>query len=134
MKYATALAEWLEPYHNHARPPAAVLLAEAAKQTEPRPRGTEPSSKNGNGMHVNGGSKKEDEPPAVKEPPEIVSRFFDGQSGSLIVWFSCLKTRQHRYEGKIQGSQGQAFSHGSPSCGDSYAGGQPRFKLQRAQY
>ncbi len=34
VNYADSMAEWLEPYHDHTRPPPHVVLAEASKQTE----------------------------------------------------------------------------------------------------
>jgi len=78
LDYATALAEWLAPYHDHVRPPPSAVLAEAAKQTELKTgfplRGVELPPKNG---ATNGHTKKEEEPPAVKEPPEIVVQYFD---------------------------------------------------------
>jgi len=73
--YVTALASWLEPYHNHTRPPAAAILAEAAKST-----GAKLSNKSVNPPNessVNGHTKKEVEAPSVKEAPEIISKFFD---------------------------------------------------------
>lgn len=77
MDYGSALAEWLEPYHDHARPPPAVVLAEAAKQTEIKTghplKGVRLPQ---NGTSTNGNGKKEEAPP-VKEPPELVSQFFD---------------------------------------------------------
>ncbi|TFK76275.1 actin cytoskeleton organization protein [Pluteus cervinus] len=73
--YAKALADWLEPYHDHVRPPPAVVLAEAAKQTELKTgfalRGIEIPPLNGNG---NG--KKDEEAPAIADPPQEVVEFF----------------------------------------------------------
>jgi N-terminal acetyltransferase B complex non-catalytic subunit len=78
LNFADALASWLEPYHTHARPPPAVVLAEAAKQTE---RKTGHTSKNLDSLPRNGsatnGRKKDEEAPAVKEHPEILTVFFD---------------------------------------------------------
>ncbi|KAF8651484.1 hypothetical protein AX16_004782 [Volvariella volvacea WC 439] len=75
VEFATALADWLEPYHNHTRPPPAVVLAEAAKQTELKTgfplRGVEIPPLNGNN------TKKDEEAPPITEPPEIVIVFFD---------------------------------------------------------
>lgn len=75
--YADALTEWLEPYHDHVRPPPAVVLAEAAKQTELKTghplKGVEIPLQNGN---FNG--KKDEEAPPIKEAPELVSKFFEG--------------------------------------------------------
>ncbi|KAJ3517170.1 hypothetical protein NLJ89_g669 [Agrocybe chaxingu] len=84
VEFATALADWLEPYHNHARPPPAVVLAEAAKQTELKTghplKGVEipPLPLNGNGHH-----KKDEEPPAVQEPPQAVVTYFEGLTTRL---------------------------------------------------
>ncbi|KAJ7632694.1 actin cytoskeleton organization protein [Roridomyces roridus] len=78
VNYATALADWLEPYHDHARPPPSVVLAEAAKQTELKTghplKGVEIPPKNGS---TNGSTKKDEEPPAVTDAPEVVVRYFD---------------------------------------------------------
>jgi hypothetical protein len=75
VEFARALADWLEAYHDHARPPPHVVLAEAAKQTElktghplkglqitPPPNGTD--------------SKKDQEPPAVTEAPALLNQYF----------------------------------------------------------
>ncbi|KAJ7774915.1 actin cytoskeleton organization protein [Mycena metata] len=78
--YATALANWLEPYHDHARPPPSVVLAEAAKQTELKTghplKGVEIPPKNGNGS-TNGSVKKDEETPPITDAPELVLRHFD---------------------------------------------------------
>ncbi|EGN93256.1 hypothetical protein SERLA73DRAFT_172175 [Serpula lacrymans var. lacrymans S7.3] len=75
--WATILGDWLEPYHDHTRPPPAVVLAEAAKQTEKayplKGHVTPPVSDSAS----NGHSKKEEEAPAVKKAPEAVANFFD---------------------------------------------------------
>ncbi|KAF7363508.1 Actin cytoskeleton organization protein [Mycena sanguinolenta] len=80
VNYATALANWLEPYHDHARPPPSVVLAEAAKLAEQKTghplKGVEIPPKNGNGS-ANGSSKKEEEAPPITDAPELVVRFFD---------------------------------------------------------
>ncbi|KAF8910991.1 actin cytoskeleton organization protein [Gymnopilus junonius] len=76
VEYAHALIDWLEPYHNHCRPPPAVVLAEAAKQTELKTghplKGIDIPPLNGNGHH-----KKSEEPPAIHEAPEVVVKYFD---------------------------------------------------------
>jgi len=76
VKFASALADWLEPYHDYTRPSPAVVLAEAAKQTEiktGRPlKGVDLHALNGSST-----PKKDEEPPAVTEPPEVVTKFFD---------------------------------------------------------
>lgn len=85
MNYATALADWLEPYHDHARPPPSVVLAEAAKLAEQKTghplKGVEIPPKNGNG-NANGSAKKDEEAPPITEAPELVVRFFDGTNAS----------------------------------------------------
>ncbi|TBU65814.1 N-acetyltransferase B complex non catalytic subunit-domain-containing protein [Dichomitus squalens] len=74
--YATALSEWLTPYHDYARPPPSAVLAEAAKLTEQKTghplKGLEipPEAANGH-------AKKDEEPPAVVEPPAAISKYFD---------------------------------------------------------
>ncbi|KAL9715211.1 mitochondrial distribution and morphology [Leucoagaricus gongylophorus] len=75
-QFAIALADWLEIYHNYARPHPLFVLHEASKQTQLKTghplKGFEtPPSFNGNGP------KKDDEPPACIEPPEVVTHFFD---------------------------------------------------------
>ncbi|KAG5635534.1 hypothetical protein H0H81_010946 [Sphagnurus paluster] len=74
--FATALADWLEPYHDYTRPPPAVVLAEVAKQTELK---TGYPLKGVNIKVLNGptSTKKDEEPPVVTDPPELVTRFFD---------------------------------------------------------
>jgi N-terminal acetyltransferase B complex non-catalytic subunit len=79
--YASALADWLEPYHDHARPPPAVVLAEASKMAEAKTgyplKGVE-VPKNGNTTPTNGSAKKDEEAPPVVDAPELVGQFFDG--------------------------------------------------------
>jgi N-terminal acetyltransferase B complex non-catalytic subunit len=80
LDFTVALADWLEPYHDHLRPSTAAVLAEAAKQTE---------LKTGHplkGLDIplpapgtNGHGKKDEEAPPVKEPPLSVPKFFDGK-------------------------------------------------------
>ncbi|KAJ6502477.1 actin cytoskeleton organization protein [Mycena sanguinolenta] len=80
LNYATALADWLEPYHDYARPPPSVVLAEAAKLAEQKTghplKGVEIPPKNGNG-NTNGSAKKEEDAPPITDAPELVVRFFD---------------------------------------------------------
>ncbi|KAJ6630878.1 actin cytoskeleton organization protein [Mycena sp. CBHHK59/15] len=80
INYANALADWLEPYHDHARPPPAVVLAEAAKLAELKTghplKGVEIPPKNGNGT-ANGSAKKEEEAPPVTDAPTLVLKYFD---------------------------------------------------------
>lgn len=78
LEFSTGLSEWLGPHHDYIRPPAATVLAEAARQTELKighqPKGLT-FSENGSS---NGSSKKDEEPPVVQDPPDIVLTFFDG--------------------------------------------------------
>lgn len=78
MEWATALGNWLEPHHNHTRPPPHVVLAEAARQTELKTglplRGVDLKALNN---AANGPSKKDEEAPPIKEFPELVVKFFD---------------------------------------------------------
>lgn len=77
MRFADALATWLEPYHDHIRPPPAVVLAEAAKQSELKTgfplKGVEIPT---NGAALS--TKKDGEPPAVSEPPPEIESFLEG--------------------------------------------------------
>lgn len=85
--YAAALAGWLEPYHDYTRPPPAVVLAEAARQTELKTghplKGVDLQSLNGN---TNGNGKKDEDPPAVTEPPELVLKFFEREPDTYLLW------------------------------------------------
>lgn len=78
MEYTHALVDWLEPHHNHCRPPPAVVLAEAAKQTELKTghplKGIDIPPMNGNGHH-----KKNEEPPAIVDAPEVVVKYFESK-------------------------------------------------------
>jgi N-terminal acetyltransferase B complex non-catalytic subunit len=73
-EFASAIAEWLEPFHNHIRPSPATVLADAMKQNELKTgkplRGIELPAEND--------STEQKEPPQVMPPPEIVTAFFDG--------------------------------------------------------
>ena len=80
LNFTAALAEWLEPYHDHLRPSTAAVLAEAAKQTELK------SGHPLKGLDIplpspgtNGNGRKDEEAPPVKEPPILVPDFFDGE-------------------------------------------------------
>ncbi|KAH0827176.1 N-acetyltransferase B complex non catalytic subunit-domain-containing protein [Lanmaoa asiatica] len=78
LDWATALGDWLEPHHNHVRPPPAVVLAEASRQTELKTgfplRGVDLHARNGD---ANGHPKKDDEAPPIKEAPGLLTVFFD---------------------------------------------------------
>jgi N-terminal acetyltransferase B complex non-catalytic subunit len=73
-EFASAIAEWLEPFHDHVRPSPATVLADAMKQNELKTgkplRGIE--------LPVEDGSNDQKEPPQVTPPPETVTTFFDG--------------------------------------------------------
>ncbi|KAJ3999153.1 actin cytoskeleton organization protein [Lentinula boryana] len=74
ISYIDSLAEWLEPFHDYVRPPASVVLADVAKNTELKTglplRGVDiPPPQNGHG-------KKEEETPPITDVPEVVAGFF----------------------------------------------------------
>jgi N-terminal acetyltransferase B complex non-catalytic subunit len=83
IEYINELANWLEPYHDYARPPPAVVLAEAAKQTQLKTghplKGIEIPPTNGTNGH-----KKDEEPPAVQEAPAAVVKYFEGMNHLLV--------------------------------------------------
>ena len=74
-EFTSAIAEWLEPFHDHVRPSPATVLADAMKQNELKTgkplRGIE--------LPVENGLNEQKEPPQVTPPPEIVTTFFDGK-------------------------------------------------------
>ncbi|KAG8217714.1 N-acetyltransferase B complex non catalytic subunit-domain-containing protein [Butyriboletus roseoflavus] len=78
LDWATALGDWLEPHHNYVRPPPAVVLAEASRQTELKTgfplRGVDLQAPNGD---ANAHPKKDEEAPPIKEAPSILTVFFD---------------------------------------------------------
>ncbi len=78
--YASALSEWLTPYHDYARPPPSVVLAEAAKLTEQKTGHTLKGLELPPDAATNGNGKKDEEPPAVVEPPASISKHFDGEA------------------------------------------------------
>lgn len=73
-EFTSAIAEWLEPFHDHVRPSPATVLADAMKQNELKTgkavRGIE--------LPVGNDSNEQREPPQVTPPPDIVTTFFDG--------------------------------------------------------
>ena len=74
-EFASAIAEWLEPFHDHIRPSPATVLADAMKQSE---------LKTGKPLRnieipAEDGSNDQKEPPQVTPPPGIVTTFFDGE-------------------------------------------------------
>lgn len=76
--YVTAVADWLEPYHNYTRPSPAAVLAEAAKQTSAKSSTKGVQLNLQNGSTTNGHTKKEMEAPPLKDAPEVIPKFFDG--------------------------------------------------------
>ena len=84
--FADALTQWLGPHHDFLRPPAAAVLAEAARITEQKTggqlKGVVPPPNGSTNGHTN--YKKDEEPPAIKEPPQLAFTFFDGTSSSCI--------------------------------------------------
>lgn len=80
--FVRELSDWAEPHHDYTRPPPAVVLAEAAKVSEQRTghplRGIEIPPLPANGS-TNGNWKKDEEQPPVKDAPELVLNFFDGE-------------------------------------------------------
>ena len=83
------MADWLEPYHDYSRPPPAVVLAEAAKQTELKTghplKGIEIQPINGTNGH-----KKDESPPAIQEPPVPVVKYFEGIFSILLLMLSTI--------------------------------------------
>ncbi|OBZ75813.1 N-alpha-acetyltransferase 25, NatB auxiliary subunit [Grifola frondosa] len=77
LDYATALSDWLSPYHDYTRPPPSAVLAEAAKQTELKTGHPLKGLELPPDALTNGHSKKEEDPPAVTEPPEVVTKYFE---------------------------------------------------------
>ncbi|KAF9792094.1 actin cytoskeleton organization protein [Thelephora terrestris] len=78
-EFTSAIAEWLEPFHNHVRPSPTTVLADAMKQNELKTgkplRGIE--------LPAEDGSNEQKEPPQVTPPPEIVTVFFDDMQARL---------------------------------------------------
>ena len=83
-EFAMALCDWLLPYHDFARPPPAIVLAEANKQTELLKSGKAGKvTGNGHSTQSNGHKKGNEEPPPVKDAPETVVKFFSGMYAPL---------------------------------------------------
>ncbi|KAF5377028.1 hypothetical protein D9757_007708 [Collybiopsis confluens] len=82
VSYADALAAWLEPFHDYVRPPASVVLAEAAKQTELKTgmplRGVDTTPPNGS-------VKKEEDTPPITDAPEALQKFFENMKARFEV-------------------------------------------------
>ena|ERR1700722_3875805 len=86
VEYTTALADWLEPYHDYIRPPATAILADAVKQSETK-GGSLLKKSNGSlnanelpNIPVDETKKKEREVPVAKEAPLNLVDFFQGTS------------------------------------------------------
>lgn len=121
VKFARALADWLEPYHNYARPHPTVVLAEAARQTEIKTghplKGVDLQALNGTPL------PNKEEPPVVIEPPELVTEFFNcrhllrnSRSFLLILDLSSIK-------GSLLKSVREVFPDRGSACCDSCPGG-----------
>ncbi|KAI0810968.1 N-acetyltransferase B complex non catalytic subunit-domain-containing protein [Irpex lacteus] len=77
-EFAHALGNWLEPHHNYVRPPPSQVMSEVARLSElkggPQLKGIlPPTPENGS----NGQTKKDEEAPAVQEPSETITKFFN---------------------------------------------------------
>ncbi|KAH9901395.1 actin cytoskeleton organization protein [Cubamyces lactineus] len=75
--YASALSQWLTPYHDYTRPPPSAVLAEAAKITEQKTGHTLKGLELPPDAATNGHAKKDEEPPAVVAPPALINQYFD---------------------------------------------------------
>ncbi|PAV24074.1 actin cytoskeleton organization [Pyrrhoderma noxium] len=78
--YVSELCDWLAPYHDHARPPPEVVLAEANKLAEQLRSGKNTVKPQMNGAaspSLNGHKKNVEDAPPVKEAPELIINFFD---------------------------------------------------------
>jgi N-terminal acetyltransferase B complex non-catalytic subunit len=78
--FCTAIADWLEPHHDHTRPPPAQVLAKASKLTEQKTghplKGYNPS----NDETINHPHRREEDAPVVQDAPGSIFDFFDGES------------------------------------------------------
>ena len=85
-EFTSTIAEWLEPFHDHVRPPPATVLADAMKQNELKTgkplRGIE--------LPVGNDSNEQKEPPQVTPAPETVTTFFDGAAINSSLSIGCL--------------------------------------------
>ena len=91
------MADWLEPYHDYSRPPPAVVLAEASKQTELKTghplKGME--------LHSNGTNGHKKDPPTIQDPPVFVVRYFDSKCkylSTISTIYSFLLALQTRFD------------------------------------
>ncbi|KAJ3875923.1 actin cytoskeleton organization protein [Lentinula edodes] len=92
ISYTDALTEWLEPFHDHVRPPASVVLADVAKNTELKTglplRGVDITPP------LNGHVKKEEETPPITDAPEDLIKFFE----NMKIRFEAAKNAGHLNE------------------------------------
>jgi hypothetical protein len=125
------MADWLEPYHDYARPPPAVVLAEAAKHSELKTghpwKGVDLTVLNG--LSANGNGKKDEEPPAVTDPPELVVKFFDGEKISSFVVPTLNATFPRNQRMPIDCFQRLFTIHCAPCC-HSCSGGMALLQLK----
>lgn len=74
-KFSTALGDWLEPHHDYIRPPPSAVMSEVARLAEQKtgqqPKGF-PAPENGSAN-----VKKDEDPPAIQDPSEVVTGFFN---------------------------------------------------------
>lgn len=74
-EFASALANWLGPFHDHVRPSPAAVLADAMKQNELKTG----KPLRGIVLPAENGPNEQKEPPQATPPPETVTTFFDGE-------------------------------------------------------
>ena len=81
-EFASALGDWLEPHHDHIRPPPAAVMSEVARLAEQKagqqPRGLQTVIPLNGDDSTNGHARKDQEPPLIKEPSFQITKFFDG--------------------------------------------------------
>jgi N-terminal acetyltransferase B complex non-catalytic subunit len=88
-EFATVLGDWLEPHHNHIRPPPSAVMSEVARLTEQK-TGQQLKGFSAPEIETNGHVKKDEEPPAVQEPSEIITRFFSSTFLSALFAYSSI--------------------------------------------
>ncbi|KAI0345163.1 hypothetical protein BDW22DRAFT_1354055 [Trametopsis cervina] len=80
-KFSTALGDWLEPHHDYIRPPPSAVMSEVARLAEQKtgqqPKGF-PAPENGSAN-----VKKDEDPPAIQDPSEVVTGFFNTMKDRL---------------------------------------------------
>jgi hypothetical protein len=117
--FATSLADWVEPYHEHIRPLHATAPTETSKPVSHPVKNSNPRVQNG----TNGQGKKEEEAPPFKEPPPLVSSFFEGMSGKMCPYHGVLTTILFRHAKSVQGCSKRRGGFHYPTCGKPYARG-----------